>query len=71
MDLVGEIERCCVGAKLDDVALRADRVDAVFSALADPSRRFVLETLAYVWKRGALDWNVKRRARYLVEEEVA
>lgn len=26
---------------------------------------FVLETLAYVWKRGALDWNVKRRARYL------
>jgi NADH-quinone oxidoreductase subunit A len=32
---------------------------------------FVLETLAYVWKRGALDWNVKRRARYLVEEEVA
>ena len=25
---------------------------------------FVLETLAYVWKRGALDWNVKRRARY-------
>lgn len=32
---------------------------------------FVLETLAYVWKRGALDWNVKRRARYLVEEEAA
>lgn len=26
---------------------------------------FVLETLAYVWKRGALDWNVKRRARYV------
>ena len=26
---------------------------------------FVLETLAYVWKRGALDWNVKRRARYI------
>ena len=26
---------------------------------------FVAETLAYVWKRGALDWNVKRRARYL------
>jgi NADH-quinone oxidoreductase subunit A len=26
---------------------------------------FVLETLLYVWKRGALDWNVKRRARYL------
>jgi NADH-quinone oxidoreductase subunit A len=25
---------------------------------------FVLETLAYVWKRGALDWNVHRRARY-------
>ena len=29
---------------------------------------FVLETLAYVWKRGALDWNVKRRARYVGEE---
>lgn len=29
---------------------------------------FVLETLAYVWKRGALDWNVKRRARYLPRE---
>lgn len=26
---------------------------------------FVAETLAYVWKRGALDWNVKRRARYI------
>ncbi|MDH4118585.1 MAG: NADH-quinone oxidoreductase subunit A [Acidimicrobiia bacterium] len=25
---------------------------------------FVLETLVYVWKRGALDWNVSRRARY-------
>lgn len=24
----------------------------------------LLETLAYVWKRGALDWNVARRARY-------
>ena len=30
---------------------------------------FVLETLAYVWKRGALDWNVKRRSRY-VEPEI-
>ena len=29
---------------------------------------FVAETLAYVWKRGALDWNVKRRARYIPEE---
>ena len=26
---------------------------------------FVFETLLYVWKRGALDWNVKRRARYI------
>ena len=26
---------------------------------------FVLETLTYVWKRGALDWNVKRRRRYV------
>lgn len=25
---------------------------------------FVVETLLYVWKRGALDWNVKHRARY-------
>ena len=25
---------------------------------------FVLETLIYVWKRGALDWNIPRRARY-------
>jgi NADH-quinone oxidoreductase subunit A len=34
---------------------------------------FVVETLLYVWKRGALDWNVHRRARYLVEpgEEAA
>jgi NADH-quinone oxidoreductase subunit A len=30
---------------------------------------FVLETLAYVWKRGALDWNVKRRARYRTLED--
>lgn len=29
---------------------------------------FVLETLAYVWKRGALDWNTKRRARYLRDD---
>lgn len=29
---------------------------------------FVAETLAYVWKRGALDWNVKRRARYITED---
>lgn len=26
---------------------------------------FVMETLVYVWKRGALDWNVRRSARYL------
>lgn len=34
---------------------------------------FVLETLAYVWKRGALEWNVHRRARYVpvVSEEEA
>jgi NADH-quinone oxidoreductase subunit A len=29
---------------------------------------FVVETLLYVWKRGALDWNVHRRARYVVDE---
>jgi NADH-quinone oxidoreductase subunit A len=33
---------------------------------------FVLETLVYVWKRGALDWNVHRRSRYrTVDEEKA
>ena len=33
----------------------------------------VIETLGYVWKRGALDWNVPRRARYrsVVDEEAA
>jgi NADH-quinone oxidoreductase subunit A len=30
---------------------------------------FVLETLIYVWKRGALDWYVHRRARYLAIDE--
>ncbi|MGH8927524.1 MAG: NADH-quinone oxidoreductase subunit A [Acidimicrobiia bacterium] len=29
---------------------------------------FVLETLFYVWKRGALDWYVRRRARYTTLE---
>jgi len=29
---------------------------------------FVAETLAYVWKRGALDWNVHRRSRYITPE---
>jgi len=31
----------------------------------------LLETLGYVWKRGALDWNVPRRERYrrVVTEE--
>ncbi len=24
----------------------------------------LIETLGYVWKRGALDWNVAHRARY-------
>ncbi len=36
----------------------------------------VFETLGYVWKRGALDWNVPRRARQVsvrpaVDEEAA
>jgi len=36
----------------------------------------VLETLGYVWKRGALDWNVPRRARQqtqplVIDEEAA
>ncbi len=29
---------------------------------------FVAETLAYVWKRGAIDWNVRRRARYVHDQ---
>jgi NADH-quinone oxidoreductase subunit A len=29
---------------------------------------FVLETLVYVWKRGALDWYVQRRSRYFTEQ---
>ena len=39
---------------------------AVFVALT-------IETLIYVWKRGALDWNPPRRQRYVpdVEEEAA
>ena len=28
---------------------------------------FLVETLVYVWKRGALDWNVSRRRRYRPE----
>lgn len=32
---------------------------------------FVLETLAYVWKRGALEWNVHRRARYRPPDQEA
>ena len=35
---------------------------AVFVALA-------IETLVYVWKRGALDWNPPRRERYISETE--
>ena len=37
---------------------------AVFVALA-------IETLAYVWKRGALDWNPPRRGRYVRDTEEA
>jgi NADH-quinone oxidoreductase subunit A len=37
---------------------------AVFVALA-------IETLIYVWKRGALDWNPPRRGRYVRETEEA
>ncbi len=31
----------------------------------------VIETLGYVWKRGALDWNIPRRARYRLSHDVA
>jgi NADH-quinone oxidoreductase subunit A len=37
---------------------------AVFVLLA-------IETLIYVWKRGALDWNPPRRERYVPETEEA
>ncbi len=37
---------------------------AVFVALA-------IETLIYVWKRGALDWNPPRRERYVPDTEEA
>lgn len=37
---------------------------ALFVALA-------IETLIYVWKRGALDWNPPRRERYLPDAEEA
>ena len=30
----------------------------------------VIETLGYVWKRGALDWNIPRRARYRVSPDI-
>jgi NADH-quinone oxidoreductase subunit A len=29
----------------------------------------LVETLVYVWKRGALDWNIPRRARHLPAEQ--
>lgn len=31
----------------------------------------IVETLGYVWKRGALDWNQPRRARYRESEAIA
>jgi NADH-quinone oxidoreductase subunit A len=31
---------------------------------------FVFETLLYVWKRGALDWNTHRRARYIPADQI-
>ncbi len=30
---------------------------------------FIIETLTYVWKRGALDWNEKRRGRYVMVDD--
>mgnify|MGYP001768423458 CR=1 FL=1 len=30
----------------------------------------LIETLVYVWKRGALDWNLPRRRRYLPSARV-
>ena len=29
----------------------------------------IVETLGYVWKRGALDWNLPRRSRYRADVE--
>ena len=31
----------------------------------------IVETLGYVWKRGALDWNLPRRSRYRADVEPA
>ena len=50
-----------------------DRLGWSGIAAAGSLTLFVLETLVYVWKRGALDWNVKLRRRYIrdVTEEAA
>ena len=31
----------------------------------------IIETLGYVWKRGALDWNISRRERYRAVTETS
>ncbi len=43
--------------RFDEFAWAGIAAVAIFVAL-------LIETLVYVWKRGALDWNVARRDRY-------
>jgi NADH-quinone oxidoreductase subunit A len=47
--------------RMDEFGWAGIAVVAVFMLL-------LIETLGYVWKRGALDWNVARRRRYRLGE---
>lgn len=47
-------------------AVRMDQFGWAGTAAVVLFMLMLIETLAYVWKRGALDWNVARRARYRV-----
>ncbi len=45
-------------------AVRMDEFGWAGIAVVGVFMLLLMETLAYVWKRGALDWNVARRRRY-------
>ena len=62
----GGIYGCGLLYQLTELGWTGVATIAVFVALT-------IETLIYVWKRGALDWNPPRRRRYVpeVEEEAA
>lgn len=47
-------------------AVRMDQFGWAGIAAVTVFMLMLIETLAYVWKRGALDWNVAHRARYRV-----